>query len=245
MNDLVKWNDELAKYAKEVASIERPALSQISTRAGQLVYQGQPIPGNKLPCVVIASAFENRYYDKPFDPINRAAPKCFALSLDDPRNMVPHPDVPQPQHENCDGCPMYKWGSDPRGGKGKACKQVRRLALLPVGALLEGNVKTAEIALISIPVTSAKNWANYVNNCAAEYSRPPWALITEITTQPDAKAQFLIKFQTKGLVGDEYLGDVQKRIETVNQILLTPYDMAGNIDGSYPGEEANGKAKKY
>lgn len=245
MNELINWQDRLAEEAKAVASVERPSLSQISTRAGQLVYQGQPIPGNKLPCIVIASAWENRYYDKPFDPIKREAPKCFSLSIEGGKEMVPHPDVPQPQAESCEACPMYRWGSDPRGGKGKACKQVRRLALVPASAAVDGSVKTAEIALISIPVTSAKNWANYVNNCAAEYSRPPWALITEITTQPDAKTQFQIKFTTKGLVGDEFLGDVQRRIESVNQILLTPYDMAGNLGGSYPGEEGNGKVKKY
>lgn len=241
MNEIVAWGDELAKAAKEVASVERPALSQISTRAGQLVYQGQPIPGNKLPCIIIASAFENRYYDKPFDPNNRSAPKCFALSLNG-QNMVPHDDVPEKQSETCEGCNLYKWGSDPKGGKGKACKQVRRLALLPASALVEGNIRTAEIALISIPVTSAKNWANYVNNCAAEYARPPWAVISEITTQPDAKSQFQIKFSTKGLVTDDMLSELQRRIPSVNDVLMTPYDVSGNIEGSYPGEE---KARKY
>lgn len=239
--ELVNWQDKLAKEAKEVAALERPALSQISTRAGQLVYQGTPIPGNKLPCIVIASAFENRYYDKAFDPNKREAPKCFALSLNG-EDMVPHPDVPQPQAPTCGECPLYKWGSDPKGGKGKACKQVRRLALIPAQAAVQGNVRTAEIALISIPVTSAKNWANYVNNAAAEYSRPPWALITEISTQPDAKSQFQIKFTTTGLVGDEFLGDIQKRMESVQQILLTPYDISGNIAESYPGED---KKRKY
>lgn len=241
MNDLVKWSDQLAKEAKEVASLERPALSQISTRAGQLVYQGQPVPGNKLPCIVIASAFENRYYDRPFDPNNRSAPKCFALSLTG-EGMAPNSDdVPTPESENCQTCNLYKWGSDPKGGKGKACKQVRRLALLPAGAVAAGNAKTVEMALISIPVTSARNWANYVNNCAAEYARPPWALITEISTKPDAKTQFQITFSTIGQVGDEFLGDMQKRIEQAQTVLLTPYDTSGELNGSYPGEEKKRK----
>lgn len=243
--EMIRWEEELAKAAKEVASVERPALSQISTRAGQLVYQGQPIPGNKLPAIIVASAFENRYYDKPFDPMKRESPRCFALSTDGGKDMAPHPDVPEPMAATCEACPMYRWGSDPRGGKGKACKQVRRLALIPASAAVDGSVKTAEIALISIPVTSAKNWANYVNTCAAEYSRPPWAVITEITTAPDAKTQFQIKFSTKGLVGTEFLGDIQRRIESVNQVLLTPYDVSGNLGGSFPGEEGNGKTKKY
>lgn len=241
MNELTRWEDTLAKEAKQVAALERPALSQISTRAGQLVYQGQPVPGNKLPCIVIASAFENRYYDRPFDPNNRSAPKCFSLSLtgDD---MVPSEEVKEPQSPACSGCKLNQWGSDPKGGKGKACKQVRRLALLPAAAVATGGSKTTEMALISIPVTSARNWANYVNQCATEYSRPPWALITEISTEPNAKTQFQIIFKTMGMVGDEYLGDMQKRIELAQNVLLEPYDTSGEIAGSYPGEE---KKKKY
>lgn len=244
MNDVVRWEDRLAESAKQVAALERPSLSQISTRAGQLVYQGVPIPGNKLPCIVIASAFENRFYDKKFDPNKREAPKCFSLSLTG-ENMVPDESVPEKQAATCAECPMFKWGSDPNGGKGKACKQVRRLALIPAQAAMDGSVKTAEIALISIPVTSAKNWANYTSFCAAEHSRPPWALITEISTMPDAKSQFQIKFGTKGLVGDEFLGDIEKRMESVQQILLTPYDLSGNIAESYPGEDKNDKKRKY
>lgn len=241
MSDVIRWEDKLAQEAKAVAALERPALSQISTRAGQLVYQGQPIPGNKLPCIVIASAFENRYYASKFDPNKREAPKCFALSVTS-EDMVPHEVVLEKQSETCATCPMFKWGSDPNGGKGKACKQVRRLALIPAAAAVDGTIKTAEMALISIPVTSAKNWANYVNSCAAEYARPPWAVITEISTSPDAKTQFQIKFATKTLVGDEFLSAVQSRVESAQQVLLTPYDMSGTIADSYPGEE---KKRKY
>ncbi len=241
MNELVRWEEMLAKEAKAVAAVERPALSQISTRAGQLVYQGQPVPGNKLPCIVIASAFENRYYDRPFDPNNRSAPKCFSLSLTG-EDMVPSAEVPEPISPACATCDFNKWGSDPKGGKGKACKQVRRLALLPAGAVVNGGSKTVEMALIRIPVTSARNWADYVNNCATEYSRPPWALITEISTEPNAKTQFQIIFKTVGIVGDEALGDMQKKIELAQNVLLTPYDTSGEIAGSYPGEE---KKRKY
>lgn len=240
MNELVRWEEKLAADAKALASVERPALSQISTRAGQLVYQGQPIPGNKLPCIVVASAFENRYYDKPFDPNKRESPKCFSLSLTG-EDMAPSEKSPEQQSESCATCPMFRWGTDPKGGKGKACKQVRRLALLPASAVTQGNVKTAEIALISIPVMSAKNWANYVNSCAAEYARPPWAMLTEVSTQPDPKSQFQIKFSALGIVGNEFLSDIERRIESVQQILLTPYDASGNIDDTYPGEEKKRK----
>ncbi len=246
MSELISWNEELAKEAKALASKERPALSQISTRGGVLTYQNQQIPGNKLPCIVIASVFENRYYDKRFDPNKREAPKCFALSPEQ-KGMTPHPDVKTKQAETCDACPHYQWGSDPNGGKGKACKAVRRLALLPATAAKDGTVKTAEIALISIPTMSGKNWANYTNSCAAEFGRPPWAVITEISVVPNPRSQFEVKFQALGILDDSaILADIKKRIEPVQEVLMTPYDQSGLIEGTYPGDEPKeDKKRKY
>ncbi len=244
--EVVRWEEMLAKEAKEVANLERPALSQISTRGGFLKYQDQPIPGNKLACIVVASAFENRFYKGKFDPNKRENPTCWALSLDG-ENMAPIPDhVKNPVAEACDSCPNFQWGSAGEGSKGKACKSVRRLALIPSGSVKDGNAKTAEVALLSVPVTSAKNWANYVNQCSAEYARPPWALITEVYTEPDPKTQFQIRFKTIGMIQDEMLGDLHKRIPAIQDILLAPYDNSGNIEGSYPGESAETtKNRKY
>lgn len=243
--EMINWQEQLATAAKEVASLERPALSQISTRAGQLKYQDQAIPGNKLDCIVVASAFENRFYKSKFDPNKRENPNCFSLSLDG-QDMVPSSAVKEPVASICEVCPNYQWGSAGGGSKGKACKSVRRLALIPAVAITDGNVRTAEVALLSVPVTSAKNWANYVQTCAGEFGRPPWAMVTEVSTMPDAKTQFQIKFMSKALIPDEQLADVMKRIEAIQQILLTPYDQSGLIEGSYPGESAETtKNRKY
>lgn len=240
--DIVSWEERLARDAKEMAARERPSLSQISTKAGVMSYQSQPIPGNKLLCIVVSSAFENRYYTGRFDPNKREAPKCYALSLTG-EDMTPHHDVVEPESEACDTCPQYKWGSAGNGSKGKACKQVRRLGLIPAAAVQAGNVASAEVALLSVPVTSAKNWANYVNSCALEFARPPFGMLTEISIVPSAKTQFEIKFTAQAVVSDEYLAAVYKRIEGINQNLLTPYDQSGLIDETYPGED--GKKRKF
>jgi hypothetical protein len=231
MNDQVPvaWADKLAESAKEVAKLERPALSQISLRAGVMTYQKQPVPGNKLMTVIVSQAFENKWFgDKKFDPNKYEAPGCYALSLTG-EAMVPHEDAKDPQADNCEVCEQSKWGSAGGGSKGKACKEVRRLALIPAAALKDGNVATAELAVISIPVTSARNWANYVNTIAAEFQRPPWGMLTEISVVPDARTQFQVKFEAKGLVSDEYLPQIYKRVEGANMVLLTPYDDSGTV----------------
>lgn len=224
----VRWDEKLAEAAKEVAKLERPAISQISLRAGVMTYQKNPIPGNKLPVVILASAFENKFFKGKFDPNKYEAPACYALSSTG-EAMKPHPDAKEPQSEACEGCEQNKWGSAGNNSKGKACKEVRRLALIPAAALKDGNVATAELAVLSIPVTSAKNWANYVNSIASEYQRPPWGMLTEIRTEPDPRTQFQVKFQVLGSVNDEYLPAIHKRIDSAIQVLLTPYDETGVV----------------
>ena len=242
-NEVVNWQDRLAEQAKEVAALERPSISQISTRAGVLTYQKQQVPGNKLLCVVIASVFENKYFGgKPFDPNNYQSPVCFALSPtgDD---MAPHEDSTDKQSESCATCEQSKWHSAGGGSKGKACKEVRRLALLPASVVKDGNIATAEMAVLSIPVTSVRNWATYINGLAAEYARPPWGMLTEVRTEPDPRSQFQIKFEAKGIVEDEYLPMLYKRVQSAVDVLMTPYDDTGVI--AQAPDPLPGKPKKY
>jgi hypothetical protein len=225
----VNWEDQMAADAKEVATIERTSLSQISLRAGVMMFQGMPVPGNKLQCVVVGSAFQNRYYKDKWDPNNPSNPACFSLSLDG-RNMVPHESVEEPQSNTCDSCPQFQWKSDPGGGRGKACKSGRRLVVLPAQSVKDGGAKKAEMAMLTIPVTSAKNWSTYVNGAAVEYRRPPWGLLTEISVAPDAKTQFQVRFETIGIVNEQYLGDVHSRIGLAQDVLMTPYDTAEQVE---------------
>lgn len=242
--EVVRWDEELARQAKEVAALERPSLSNISLRSGVMMLNGMQVPGNKLQCVIIASAFQNRFYKDRFDANNPSSPVCFSLSPTGV-DMVPHADSVDVQSESCEDCPQYKWGSDPLGGRGKACKATRRLALLPASALaggLDNAVKQAEMAVLTVPVTSGKNWANYVNSIAVEFQRPPWGMLTEITVQPNPETQFEVKFQAAGIVKDDTtLGELHKRIPAAEVILLTPYDATGNSE-----EKADdGKQRKF
>lgn len=220
---LTNWDEELAKQAREVAAAERPSVSNISARAGVLSYQGTPIPGNKLPVIVVATAYENQYFPSSFDPNKTEAPTCFALSIDG-LDMVPHENSREKQADSCAECPMFKWGSDPKGGKGKACKSKRRLVLIPANALEDG-VEKAEMAQLTLPVTSVKNWGNYVNRLAATVKRPPWAVITEVKTQPHVKNQFEIVFEPVSAVDSEHLGALSVLREAADNIALRPYEI--------------------
>jgi hypothetical protein len=243
----VQWAEKLAESAKEIAALERPSLSNISLRGGVMMYQNQKVPGNKLTCIIISSVVQHRYYSKPFDVNNPANPDCFALSLTGDE-MVPHEDSKEKQSVTCESCDKFKWGSAGEGKRGKACRASRRLGLVPEiprdGDPVEF-IKKAEVAVLTVPVTSIRNWGSYVNGIAVEYRRPPWSVFTEITIEPDPNKQFLVRFACKGIVADEsVLGALHMRREPIDQILLTPYDASGDGEGEEKKED-DGKTKKY
>jgi len=86
---------------------------------------------------------------------------------------VPHPAIvsltsqePVAESYACASCPMNAWGSEHqrRGGqgKGRACKEMRRLLLFVEGWTLP--------ALMSLPPTSLKAWDSYCSGLAAKKS---------------------------------------------------------------------------
>jgi hypothetical protein len=237
-NQVVRWDEELAKHATKQASVERPAVGKISFRAGHMSYQNQPIQGNRLECIIIGAAHEHALYsniieNRAFDPMKPESPTCFSLSLDG-EAMVPHPQalrkIPSTGAQiqtgpDCTTCPYNAWGSDPKGGRGKACKEVRRMVILPKAAIMGEpiGVRKSEAAVMSIPVTSVKNWANYTSLLAGQFRRPAWAMVTEVSVGPHARNQFEVKFAPVIEIGNEWLGELIERAKQAEQLLMTPY----------------------
>lgn len=245
---------ELAKFAKDAAAKERPQVSRISFKSGVMSYQGAPIPGNKMEVIIVASAHRHTLYKQPYDPDTPVSPDCFALS-EEGDGIAPHENVTNPEHTSCDGCPMNEWGSirllNPKSkSKGKACKQGRRLVVMPANqATSADEVTKAEIALVDLPVTSVKNFATLVNVVAASRQRPVWAVVTVMQAQPHVTNQFEVTFTPVRLIEDEEaLRAIMARREEALRIALTPFEgTGGEADpavGAPVAMPANGK-KKY
>lgn len=246
MNELVQWEEELAKSAKDIASRERPSVAQIGLRAGVMMYRGQIIPGNRLKCIIISSGIERRYDTKPFDAGNIQPPDCFSLSVTG-QEMVPAPESAVKQAESCSSCPRNTWVPNPRrpGKNHKECKERRRLALLPADCLVSGNVKSAELALMALPVTSVKHWGTYVNRLAGEYARPPWAMLSEIVVSPNPQTQFEVKFEPLEAIDNRFLAELRARIDSANEVITQPYDNSGlMVPGDDPVKQPE-KARKF
>jgi hypothetical protein len=242
---IVNWADEMAKFAAAVAKTEAPSSSYISLRSGVLSYQGQPVPNNKLSVVILDSAFEHTFYEGKYDPNNVRSPVCFAIQQsDNPMEMVPHELSAKKQADKCGDCPNLEWGSDPNGGRGKACQERRRLIMIPASSADKAeNVLAAEVAIMKLPVTSVKVWGNYVNTVASLNRRPPFALVTEIGTIPDAKSQFKLTFKALSALSDDVLSAIMEKRKAVQPTLLKGYDPSA--EETEAPAAAPGKGKKY
>ncbi len=223
--DVVPWEEMMANEAKDVAKTERPSVARISLQSGVMTYQDAAIPDNILDCIVAAAIHEQVYYDKPFQQGIVNPPACFALGAVG-SNLSAHETVGERDYgPECVSCEMNAWGSSTTGsGKGKACGERRKLAILPLFDNPE-EYKNAEIAVMSLPVMSVRNWRTYVNQLSAQYQRPAWGMITRIKVVPDAKSQFKVLFEAGVPLAEEFMGAVHNRVEMCVNTLMVPYDM--------------------
>lgn len=263
---MVDWEREMAEQAKIAAAAQRASGGGgkfFSMRAGQLTYDGIPLPGNQMAVIILADTMENSYYDTPFDPDTPTSPRCFAFSKDEselePHAAVDADDYFERQHDTCNGCPRNEWGSA-RTGKGKACSNVMRLAMIPAGEYKKGagrnsalelgmydepeHFEKADVAYMKLPVMSVKNYGNYVRGTAAELSRPPHGVFTNVVIEPDPKSQFRVVFEVIGPVPNELMAIVMKRHAATQDSIGFPYTPPQAREEAAPAKPVNAKLRK-
>lgn len=241
---VVSWKDKLKGYAQESASVAEQVGGGgnfISFKAGQISYNGQACAGNKLDVIIAEAVFEHAYYQGDYDPDNPQPPVCFAFGKDE-KTMVPHEKSAQPQAESCAECELNKFGSADKG-KGKACKNVMRLALLPAKPLEAEILAKAEAAYAKLPVTSVKGYGAYALKLKATHDLPPFAFVTQIGTVPDPKSQFKVTFEDVAKLDhdDELMEVLVQRHEEQAELIEFPYQPPSEEEK--PAKKLAGKRK--
>lgn len=234
---IVKWDEELAKQAEAAAASEANTGGGrfVSIRGGVLSFNGAPVPGNAIAVVIADHIFENVLYEGDFDPDNITAPACFAFGRDE-KDMKPHDDVENPKSDDgCKSCPLNVFGSADKG-RGKACRNTRRLGLLNAGTIgANGKFKLieddeywqkSEAAYLKLPVTSVKGFAAYVKQIAAALKRPPHGVVTKLSVQPDPKSQFKVVFEPMMKLPDSVMSAIMTKREQVQNEIAFPYQPA-------------------
>lgn len=233
---VANYVDRMAALAQESVEQEKSVSSGsfLSFKGGRLSFQGNVIKGDELDVIVVDSVLENCYYPGVYDSDNPAPPACYAFGRDE-KTMAPHADSSEPQSTLCSECPMNQFGSA-EVGNGKACKNVRRLALIPGDAAESTDaVMAAEMAYAKIPVTSVKGWATYVRGLSAIEKKPPLAVVTTIGVVPDDKSQFKVTFNKATDLDPDVIPAVLDRLDAVKGEIMFPYPA--------PSEEAKPAAR--
>lgn len=208
---VANWKQQMQHEAEAAKGMEKGvgASNFFSTKNGKLSYNDQDLPNNEMPVIVVDYILENTYYTEEYDPNNPSSPDCYAFGRDED-TMAPHEEAPDPQAKLCVNCEWNKFGTADRG-KGKACRNSRRLALTPAGAIEEGEIvvnddseyyETSDIGFLKIPPTSLKGWAAYVRDIYSRFKTPPMGVITHVKLVPDEADQFHIVFSHNGEITD-------------------------------------------
>ena len=226
---MVSWEEELAADAIAVAATEKDNLggSFISHRGGVFSINGNIVNG-PLRMIVLDHVAENAYYEGDFDPDSPQPPVCYAFHrpvLKDGEwtmeGMAPHPQAPDKQKQECKGCPQNEFGSAERGA-GKACKNIRRLALMMPEQL--DDIVNAEVMYMKLPVTSVKSWSGYVAGLAAMHKRPPYAMVTQFDIVKDLKTQYKITYSLLAPVDmEKYHAALKAKVEEQKTKTMFPY----------------------
>ena len=127
-------------------------------------YNGKPLPeapvrSLNVIIVGISPTISKVWYAKAFQPGQKAVlPDCFSIN-----GETPDPTSPLRQSELCSTCPKNQFESavsdDGTQGKGKACRDSRKIAVVPAGDIQ--NAIFGGPMMLRLPVMSLPNLAKY------------------------------------------------------------------------------------
>lgn len=116
----------LIKFKGKVWSIQHNGATQVLMRPDGDGPRGSiDVVILKANAILSKTFYENGYVDG-----SDAPPDCASAN-----GIVPDQGVPKRQSPVCVTCPKNAWGSAPNGGKGKACGDHRRMAVVPMADL--------------------------------------------------------------------------------------------------------------
>lgn len=243
-----KWAAIAKEFVNQVPQAATP--DRLSIKGGVFSLDGQPL-GTRLCVIILDSVAVNTYYSGKFDESGQTkeSPRCYAYGRP-PEEMFPHIEsmklhmdyfrpqniTPSGEIGGCATCPQNVYGSDPRGGKGKACQNRQVLSLLPAGKFIQQgysvNLETyndpnwfrdAEAIKLALPVTSGSLYGEYVRKVAATVGRPPFGVLSVIELQPHPKFQIQTVFTMVENVPDHLFDTIMQRHQTARDTMIEPF----------------------
>jgi hypothetical protein len=175
--NIVSIQDALkAQVAALATRVAAPTGSTIRVTQDKqfMLPDGTKTPG-PLQLVVVEFTSKNMFYEGAYDPKNISPPACFAIG-NDVKNMAPSKNAPTPQASSCASCPMAAFGS---AGTGKACKEMRSMAVLPPDADAD-----TPLWLLNTSPTANKGFDAFVATTARVFEMPPVGVVVTVGFDP-------------------------------------------------------------
>jgi hypothetical protein len=222
--------------AQELSAETKALLAQAARSAGEQEVSNVPfmsIKGKKfavgdeklgatLTCVILADAFDHAYYDRDYDPDVQMPPACAATGRVE-AELEPDADVPVRQSEACANCPQNQFGSS-KNGKGKACRNGRRLLVASVSG--DGYVNFGDLAIINIPPTSLKAYSRYVKQLSTVHRLPVWSVVTQLGFDDDSAWPSVLHTRMGNVRGED-LEQIITNGTAYQEMVQIPYDFSG------------------
>lgn len=131
----------------------------------------------------------------------------------------------------CNSCPYNEWGSD-EDGRGKACKNMRRIYILPEGEMFP--------LLLTLPPTSLKNFSNYLAKRIIGKGRRSYNVLTKVSLKKAVSGGGITysqaSFALAGVLSDEdakRIEEYSRGIKAVTrklEVAADEYINAENVD---------------
>lgn len=177
--------------------------------------------------VIVEFTSVHAFYERPYDPKAIVPPGCFAVGTN-PKDLTPVAESPNKQAETCQICPMNEFGS---AGAGKACKNGRRLALLPTNDDGTDVDHEGDILVLDVSPTAIKGFDSYVQQLSRLHQLPPVAFITTIQCDPNTDYAKLMFSDPQPVTS---LGEVMGRQDEARDMIGNAPDFTGWVPVNAP-----------
>lgn len=206
----------------------------ISTEDGVMKLKDNVI-GKKLDAVILGVAIEHTLYPGRYQKGKPNPAVCFYVGPGPEDEAKPHASSPQPQSATCGTCIKNAFGSGQ--GNAKACRQSRRLLIMPLGP--NDDPAKAEIYRLRVPPTSIKHLVSY-GALLKSYKRPIQTVVTSIEFEGHETNRFEVRFSAARPVDRDTIEVLARRaVEGKDALFALP--MVGPEKGGAPAATKGGR----
>lgn len=242
------WQKRMTdSVSDESARTEKGTGTYIGIKDSEFTFQGASL-GDEMEVIILDHTFFNTWNDAPYNKEEIRIPACIAISKNK-EDLAPTENSPIPQSEDCYFCDLNQWGSA-ETGRGKACGTRRRIAVI-LSSQLDEDIGDIEIAYISVPPTSMKNFTKYVNGVNKVHKRPSNSVVTSITFDEESEWETLVFKHVCNVDSPEHGSVIVSKYEECQTELMEPPDTAGfepyeakkKVRGGPPNKKKSKKKK--